>query len=386
MNHLVFAIVALSLPAVAQVQVARFDFQNQLSSGQPAFAYVSDISLSRPAAYSGAVADRALSLPTAWNQGGMFSFTIIPNYGQYLDLAHLQWTVAPNALGVSDCVSAVTVFANGIQVASFNPIPQNQLIDVGLGAFPSLQNNPLPMTFDFVFTGDPAGTSPHDITFLQVTGTACDLVVQSVTPPSLPTVTSSYFQILGAGFQTYQGVSRVQQVRFGSTILSPYDQSHFGPGSYEVFSQWKVRVRPPQCTPPGVYTIEITTDCDVRTVQVTLVDPQVPTVAAESTHPAGQTQCYAMHGGGPGTQILFLFASPSGQPSSVPGLLELNIGGGFSALGVVYAVGECTQFCLPVPIDKILDCHYFQGAVWHVENSALSQPLPTSETIQTCWY
>ncbi|MBL8750502.1 MAG: hypothetical protein JNK78_15165 [Planctomycetes bacterium] len=387
MRNLVFAIgLSIGVSAIGQSQIARFDFQNQLSSVQPAFAYVGDVVLSKSHQFSGPASDRALSLPLQWNSGGSLSFTVWPGYGQTVDFAHLRWFVLPNSPGVQDCVQAVSVFANGLQVAFVNPIPQNSVIDVDLTSFALLQNTVFPVTFDFVFVGSPTGTSTHEISYFEVTGSACDFSIQSVTPTSLATATTDFFQILGDGFRTPQGASRVVQVKFGSTVLVPYSPNSFVVGSYEVFSQWKVRVRPPQCIPPGQYTIEIQTDCDVKSVQVTLVDPTAPVIATASTYPAGTTQCFSVHAGGAGPQIIVLFASPLDQPSVVPGLLALDLADNFSLYGTVFAIGDCVNFCLNVPLVKIDTCHFFQAAIWHSTNLSLTSPLPTTRRVTTCWY
>lgn len=386
MNVHALLILALSLPVAAQAQVARFDFQNQLGSAQPAFAFVTNFTLNNTHQFAGPQADRTLSLPLSWTAGGTAWFSVLPNYSQHIDYSRLQWMVRPNAPGVADVVSGVTVFANGVQVAALNPIPQNALIDVDLSGFPSLQNQTQQVTFDFVFTGNPAGTSTHDISFLQVLGSGCDFAMHTVTPASLLTASSDWFQVLGTGFQDAQGNSRITEVKFGNTVLGPYSVGTFGPGSYEVFSQYKLRIRPPQCIPPGVYNVVVTSDCDVRSVQVTMVDPTVPVMAAEPLHPAGQTQCYTLHAGGPGPQIVVLVASPVLGPSVVPGLLSLEIGDNFSLYGLVAAVGDCVTFCLPVPITKVDSCHFYQGIVWHSSNPSLTSPLQTSGVIATCWF
>lgn len=385
MKHFGFAIAILAMPAAAQVQIARFDFQNQLSSVQPAFAFVSDVWLSKAHQFSGPGADRSLSLPTSWNSGGNLSFSVFPGYGQTIDFSHLQWFVQPNAAGVADCVSGVVITANGLQIASLASIPQNQVIDIDLTTIPALQNQTQGVMFDFAFVGNPTGTSSHEIGFLQVTGKPCDLEIFSVTPTTLPTATTDYFQILGAGFRNAAGQSNVLQVRFGSIVLQPYS-GLYGVGTYEVFSQWKVRVRPPQCLPAGTYTVEISTACDTKSIQVNLTDPATPTIAGEGTFPAGQSQCVTIHGGPPGPKVVIMFVTPYNTPSTVPGLLDLQIGGGFAEIDTRWAIGDCGTFCFPILVSKGDSWHYHQGVIWTADNLDFSTPLPTTGVLATYLY
>ena len=385
MQYFVIACVALAAQLAAQTQVARFDFENQLGSPQPPFAYVSNVGLTKPHQFGGSTPDKSLALPLVWSTGGTLSFTLWPLYGYRIDYSHLQWQVA-NPPGVPDDVSAVTVFANGLQIASLGPIPHNTLIDIDLSTVAELQDCKDTVIFQFVFTGNPAGQVPHEISFISVAGEPCDLQLNSVTPASLPTVTSDYFQIIGQGFLDALGNSRVTQVKFGNAALAPYVVGGFGPGSYEVFSQWKIRVRPPQCVTPGNYLIEVTTDCGAMSVPVTLVGPVAATLAAEASHPAGQVQCYSMHGGGPGPQVLILGVSSLKQPSAIPGLLNLDIGANFTVFATSVQIGDCVQFCLNVPVGKINLCYFFQGIVWHVNNFDLTSQMPTTNVLQTCWF
>lgn len=385
MKHL-FPIVLLAASLAAQSQIARFDFQNQLGSAQPSFAFNSDVWLSGPHQFAGPANQRVLSLPLAWNAGGVLSFTMFPDYGQTIDLAHLQWFVMPNSPGVADCVSAVAVTANGIQVAQLATIPQNTVIDIDLTAVPSLQNRTQPVTFEFWFVGNPTGSSSHEIDFIQLTGTHCDLELHTVAPSSLPVATNDYFQIIGAGFRDAQGNSNVLGVTFGSTVLVPYYPGSEGTGTYEVFTQWKLRIRPPQCLPPGPYTVSVTTACDTKSIQVVLTDPITPTIVGETAHPTGMMQCVTIHAGGPGPQVVILFWSPYAIASDLPGLLHLDIGGGWSLFLTQLVVADCGTFCVPVPAGKYHEWHYHQGVIWHSSNLGLTQPLPTTSVLGTYFY
>lgn len=386
MKHFVSVLVLLVASATAQTTIARYDFQDQLGSSQPSFVFNADVWLSRPHQFAGPANQRTLALPLAWNAGGVLSFTSFPGYGQTIDYGHLQWFVMPNAVGVGDSVSAVTVTANGVQIAQLNSIPQNTLIDVDLTTVPSLQNRTLPVTFEFWFVGNPTGSSSHEIDFIQVTGSPCDLEIYSVAPPALPTATTDYFQIIGAGFRDAQGNSKIVGVTFGSTVLVPYTEGSHGIGTYEVYTQWKLRIRPPQCLPPGPYTVAITSQCDTKTVQVTLTDPIARTIVGETAHPTGVPQCVTIHAGGPGPQIVVLFWSPYLSPSVVPGLLALDIGASWSLFLTDIAVADCGVFCIPVPPVKYHDWHFHQGVIWHVSNSALTQQLPTTTVLGTYFY
>jgi len=385
MNYFGLAIVAFAVSASAQVQIARFDFQNQLSSAQPACAYVSDLWLSKAYQFSGPSADRSLALPLSWNSGGSFNFTVFPGYGQTIDFSHLQWYVQPNSAGVGDCVSGVVVTANGVQIASLGPIPQGQRIDLDLSSFPTLQNCTQGVSFDFAFVGNPTGTSNHEIAYLQLTGAPCDLALYSVTPASMSTASTDYFQIVGAGFVDAAGQSNILGVRFGSYNLQPFD-GFYGPGTYEVFSQWKLRIRPPQCLAAGTYTIEVTTACDTKSVQVTLVDPPVPSISGEAFHPAGTSQCLSVHGGPLGPKVVILFVTQYNSPSVVPGLLDLQIGAGFIEIDTFWAIGDCGVFCFPIQPEKAASWHYHQGVIWSADNLDLSQPMPTTPVLSTWLY
>lgn len=208
----------------------------------------------------------------------------------------------------------------------------------------------------------------------------CVLDVAGVAPTSLLTVTAECFEVSGAGFQ------EVTSVSFGGTVLGPHVPGVFGPGSYEIVTGELLRVCPPQCLPGGVYTITVTTACGSDSIDVTLVEPTQPTLACEPQHPAGVTECFYFHGGGPGPQFLFIAVSPVPEPSVIPGLLALGIGAQFTNYYLEVFVGECIQWCVPIPSTSATRCYYLQGFVWHSSNASLSQPLPTSDVCMTCFY
>lgn len=373
--------------AVGQ-QVARFDFEtDQLHSPQPAFAAVSDLTLSNTHMFGGQPSDHWLCLTTDWNStGGTVSFVVAPAWPYNVSYTHLRWQSATFDASLSDSVRAVTVTANGTPIGTVDPIPHSTQFDLDLTGVPSLQEQTGPVTFQFTFTGNPTGASAHEISHIELLGTPCDFSLVSVTPTTLPNVTGQYFTISGTGWADGTNTSLLTSLTFGGVPLSPYVPGSLGVGGYTLINGCTIDVYPPLCLPAGTYTIHVATACDSDSIDVVLTDPATPTLACEANHPVGQQQCFYFHAGGPGPQILFLVASNSDLPSSWPGHLELDIGNAFTQIILFATVSDCWQFCITPPPDRVGHCWHFQGFVWHSSNMDWMQPFPVSNACSTCWY
>ncbi|MBL9078202.1 MAG: hypothetical protein JNL08_11900 [Planctomycetes bacterium] len=382
MLRITLVVLALATSTLAQTPVAYFGFDaNSLASTQPPFATVSPLVASRPTTYGGPVADRWLGLGPAWNTtGGTLSFTVTPAAGEAVRYEHLRWRSEAPAGALGDPIAGVVVHANGVLVGSIAPLPSGADHDLWLAGTASLKAQTAPVTFVFTFTGNPAGQGQHTIAHVTLQGTACDFAVQGAQPWRLPTVSTDSFLLYGPGLDT------VTDVSFGPIELSPYTPGSFGAGAWELANPCTIFVHPPQCLAPGTYPIVVSSPCGTQTVQVTIVDPVVPVLAAETSHPAGQTQCFHLHAGGPGPQVLILMASPVLQPSVIPGLVDFGIGAGFTNFLSTFFIADCTGWCIPVPASRAGDTWHFQGAVWHSANLDLSQPLPTTAVVTVSWY
>lgn len=381
MLRLLLAALGLAAPALAQIQLARFTFDDDTLASAPAsLAAVSELTLSRAHAFGGAPADRWLALTTDWNaNGGTMAFTVTPTGGA-IRYAHLRWQTRVGTPGLGDSVAAVTVTANGVAIGTVAPLQAPCDYELDLRAVAALRGQPGPVTFAFAFDGNPNGQSGHEIGELSLTGTPCDFAVFGVKPAALPTVTADAFLVHGPGMDTVLGVS------FDGVELPPRTAGAFGSGSWEVANPCALFVRPPLCLPGGDHTVTVFSSCGTTNVDVTLVEPQEPTLVCDDEHPAGMPQCFVFHAGGPGPQVPIVVASPVRVPSVAPGLVELAIGDMFSNLFVAFFVGDCIEWCLPIPADRTGDTWHFQGVVWHSGNLDLSQPLPTTDVCTVTWF
>ncbi len=173
-NLALFCSALLALPLSAQT-IAEYSFDNpDLTSSQPAFATVSDLTVSNTFVFGGSNPDRWLCLTTAWNNGGgTLSFTVTPNPGIVLDYTELSWDAVTNNASVSDSVRAAEVRANGVILGVIDPLTHLTTESVDLTNEPTLQGSTVPVTFEIDFVGNPNGQSSYEIGALRLLGGLC---------------------------------------------------------------------------------------------------------------------------------------------------------------------------------------------------------------------
>ena len=207
----------------------------------------------------------------------------------------------------------------------------------------------------------------------------CVLELNHPTPPQLPVVTEDCFTLTGDCFD------EITEVCFDNTVLAIEGPGTFSFGSYEVVDPQTLKVCPPLCLEPGVYTITVKAGGQVATQEVTLVEPINATLVCPQTHPAGSDLCLAVSSGStlPKPNVLFIILSPSSQPSVVPGIINAGLGNMFSnyICGPGY-VTECVVECYPIPPALAGDTWYFQAIAWNP--AVIQNPLfPTTNLCST---
>ena len=380
MNRTTLATLLLATASLAQSPIADFDYDSDtLSTAQPSFATVSDLSVSNSYIWGGPSSNRWLCLTTDWNDvGGTLSFTVTPNAGESILYSSLVWSSDTNNTSLSDSVASVEVFANGVLVGAVNPIVHETVNTIDLSGFPALQGASGAVTFELVFAGNPTGESSYESAYMRLYGEVCELDIDDVTPHKLEVVTPDCFTVTGDCFDLVTGVC------FGTHVLPVQTPGDFGGGSWKLVDNHTIEVCPPQCLPPGSYDIKLTRDNgEQETDSVLLEQPVENKIACPLNHPAGQPMCVAVSAGTsqPAHNVIFIVLSGSNVPSIIPGLVELGLGNMFAdyLCGPGY-VAECAIECYDIPLAMAGTDFYFQSVVW----SYVTPTVPAFPTTNLC--
>lgn len=128
-------------------------------------------------------------------------------------------------------------------------------------------------------------------------------------------------------------LDQVSSVQFGNHVLQPGDPTRFEQGYFAAPSPTVLHVYPPAALPPGLYHVQPFSaqgGGTVRTVTITLT---TSFTAAAQDYVVGGAMPFSIYAG-QGTlsdlSLVALAASQSALPSSLPGLLSLDLGNGFS--------------------------------------------------------
>ena len=382
MHRLPLAISLLACGAVAQAPIACFDFASQsISSTQPAFASVSDVSVSNNYVFGGGSAGW-LCLTTAWNNsGGTITFTVTPNAGESVDYSQLSWSAVTNNPSSSDSIAAVDVFANGSLVGTVDPVTHNTVHEIDLTGFAALQGQAAPVTFVLDLTGNPTGQSSYEIDFLKVSGSRCVLDVNGVQPATLPVVTRDCFTLTG------ECLDQVTQFTWNGQPLAACTPANFGQGCYEILGAAELKVCPPLCEGAGQYVISLArANGETATANVDLFLPVDGALACPETHPAGTDMCVVVSSGqNPPPNAIFIILSNSNVPSVIPGFINMGLGNMLQeyACGPAY-ISECVEECYAIPAALAGQTWYFQAIVWNPFQTVL--PLPVTNLCETTFY
>ena len=385
MNRILLASVLLGSVAVAQTPIACYDYEaHTLESTQPAFASVSDLTISNSYVWGGSSGNRWLCLDTDWNDdGGTITFTVTPNAGEYIDYSNLLWSSDTSAAYLSDSVTSFELYANGQLVGTVDPIMHLTDHIIDLSGVPELQAMGGPVTFELVFTGNPTGESSHESDVMKLYGAPCELEIDRVTPDTLDVVSRQCFTLDGDCF------SSVTEVTFGSLTLPVTNGADFGAGAYKIIDDETLEVCPPFCLPLGDYTITVErANGDSDTIDVTIEQPLGNKLACPEFFPAGETMCIGVSAGTsqPVGNFIFIILSGSNVPSIIPGWIEAGLGNMFSdyLCGPAY-LAECVEECYDIPLAMAGTEFYFQAVVWN-HTIPTSPVFPTTNLCATTFY
>ncbi len=199
-------------------------------------------------------------------------------------------------------------------------------------------------------------------------------------PDQLFTVTGECFELSGCD------LSSIDELRFGGQVI--HVGGSLGDGSWKLINDRLIEICPPQCLPPGQYSIKLYTNGSRRATRyVDLVEPTVPTISCqEEFEVEGDPQCIYIHdGGAPQPNLVFGVVSPSNRPSVMPGLIQLGIGDNFQMYFCnIGQQGPCVEYCVgSIPSILAGRTLYFQGAILVLDGSVL--PIPVTEVCATTY-
>lgn len=382
MNRYSFASILLASAAIAQTPIACYDFDNNsVSSVQPAFASVSDLTISNDFVFGGTSSDAWLCLSTQWNNsGGTIRFLVTPNAGESIDFSSFEWSAVTNNPAVSDSVAAMTLFANGALVATVDPLSHNTVHSIDLSTYDALQGATTAVIFVMDFTGNPTGQSSYEVADLKVGGDRCVLNIGGVTPGSLPVVTPDCFTLTGDCFD------QVTDVKWDGTSLPVCTPANWGQGCYEIVDAHTLKVCPPLCLAVNTYPIELLRGNETSTQNVDLFLSVNGVTACPATHPAGTDLCLAVSTGQlPQPNAVFVILSPTDLPSIIPGIIEMDLGNMLQdyICGPGHT-GECVEECYAIPASLAGTTWHFQSIVWNPFQTVL--PFPVTNLCSTTSY
>jgi len=199
--------------------------------------------------------------------------------------------------------------------------------------------------------------------------------ILSTTNGTLPNVTQSPFSFFGTRFDEVQSVSVA-----GATITSQ-DASTWADGWFRVVTANVLEVHPPQGLAPGSYALSLSSPtCTSATVPVTITLPPTAVLAAADA-PVGAFEALASLGNHSLATYAFLGVAPDNVPTSVPGIVDLDIGAFGTTLAVwpwAIPVDPATSvFRWPVPDFSAYGPTYMQAALIDL---LAPDPFPLSVT------
>jgi len=228
-----------------------------------------------------------------------------------------------------------TLNGTGDNVGGELQVSESGAVQVGLGADGGNIFFGLAGQLAIAVTTQPSGRT------LNVTGDAslrANLAVECILPQ--PTVLTGDAQIVENVHQTllvYTGddLGFVEQAAIGPLILGPDDRNWFG-GRFHIVDHETIELSIPQGLLADTYPVAFLNSTRVSNqVSLDVVEPTQPIIRTENDRLGGEPQHYVVHRGNLGPAISWILASLSETPSSAPGIVDLQIGAGFTDLFIV---------------------------------------------------
>jgi CubicO group peptidase (beta-lactamase class C family) len=199
--------------------------------------------------------------------------------------------------------------------------------------------------------------------------------ITSTTNGTLPNVTQNAFSFFGTRFDEVQSVAVA-----GATITSQ-DASTWADGWFRIVSANVLEVHPPQGLAPGAFSLTLSSAiCTTSPVPVTITLPPTAVLAAAAA-PVGAFEALASLGNHSLGTYAFLGVAPDNVPTSVPGIVDLDIGAFGTTLAVwpwAIPVDPATSvFRWPVPDFSAYGPTYMQAALIDL---LAPDPFPLSVT------
>jgi hypothetical protein len=159
----------------------------------------------------------------------------------------------------------------------------------------------------------------------------CPVLEQTV-PTSLPNVVDGRFTITG------RNLGSVRRVEFGTSPITSRSRDDWHAGYFTVVGPQEIHLFPPQGLTTGPRSLAVTDgSCTSNALTVHLVEPTTPALRVPPRLTAGVgLHVFAHRASAPAAAShVFLVFSPVLEPSILPGIVTLSIGGNFSSLVVL---------------------------------------------------
>jgi hypothetical protein len=170
------------------------------------------------------------------------------------------------------------------------------------------------------------------VVFLAAAAAAQCPVLEQAVPNTLTNVVDGCFRITG------RDLGSVTRVNLGPIAITSRSRDDWHAGYFTIAGPGELSVFPPQGLPVGGRALTVAAGaCTSNALTVGLVDPATPTLRVPPRLTAGAgLHVYAHRASAPpaNTNVLLVF-SPILEPSILPGIVNLSIGGNFSSLVVL---------------------------------------------------
>lgn len=212
-------------------------------------------------------------------------------------------------------------------------------------------------------------------------------VLRTATISSLPSVNAKYYRLTGAQLA---GVNKISFA--GKTITSKWNSTHNSAwvnGYFRIFGDTVIYLYPPQGLAPGSYEVQVHNAAAASNKLQLSVTANTGRVirSAQTMLQNGLQTIYVTRGKLPVGTSTIIMASPSKQPSVLPGVFDFGIGKGFSAYFLLPELGFNAQglakLAFPVLPAVVGHTLYFQAGYLNQQQPVW--PMPTSDVWATSY-